>query len=92
MRNDSVAEVLNILATSRSRGNEHCSYQHYQPGKITLQVSVLIIEYFRGGSGVRPLIVIRNGKIVWKLEFRKLLEPSLRKPAGNINKKVRGTI
>ena len=90
--NDSVAEVFSVLATSRSCGNIYCSYQHYQPGKITLQVSVLIIEYFRGGSGVRPLIVIRNGKIVWKLEFRKLLEPSLREPAGNINKKVRGTI
>ena len=23
----------------------HCSYQHYQPGQITLQVSVLMIEY-----------------------------------------------
>ena len=22
-----------------------CSYQHYQPGKITLQVSVLMIEH-----------------------------------------------
>ena len=28
-----------------SCGNIHRSYQHYQPGKITLQVSVLMIEY-----------------------------------------------
>ena len=27
-----------------------------------------------------------------KLEFRKLLEPSLRGPASNINKQVRGTV
>ena len=45
MYNDSVAEVFNILATSRSCGYIHCSYQHYQPGKIALQVSVLMIEY-----------------------------------------------
>ena len=44
MVNDSGAAVFNILATSRSFGNTHCSYQHYQPGKITLQVSVLMIE------------------------------------------------
>ena len=43
MYNDSA--VFNILATSRSCGNIHCSYQHYQPGKITLQVSVLMIGY-----------------------------------------------
>ena len=46
MFNDSGAAVFNILATSRSFGNIHCSYQHKQPGKITLQVSVLIIELF----------------------------------------------
>ena len=46
MFNDSGAAVFNILATSRSFGNIHCSYQHNQPGKITLQVSVLIIELF----------------------------------------------
>ena len=45
MYNDSVAEVFNILATSRSCRNIHCYYQHYQPGKITLQVSVMMIEY-----------------------------------------------
>ena len=45
MYNDSVAEVFNILATSRSCGKVHCSYQHYQPGETTLQVSVLMIEY-----------------------------------------------
>ena len=42
---DSAAEVFSILATSRSCGNIHCSYQHYQPGKITLHFSVLMIEY-----------------------------------------------
>ena len=44
MFNDSGAAVFNILATSKSFGNTHCSYHHYQPGKITLQVSVLMIE------------------------------------------------
>ena len=42
---DSVAEVFCILATSRACGSIHCSYQHYQPGKITLHFSVLMIEY-----------------------------------------------
>ena len=42
---DSVAEAFNILATSRSCGNIHCSHQHYQPGEITLNFSVLMIEY-----------------------------------------------
>ena len=43
---DSVAEVFSILVTSRSCGNIHCSYQHYQPGKITLHYfSELMIEY-----------------------------------------------
>ena len=54
--NVSVVEVVNILATSSSCGNIHCSYQHYQPGKITLQVSVLMIEYFRDGSRVCSLM------------------------------------
>ena len=42
---DSVAEVFSLLATKKSRGNIHCSYQHYQPGKITLHFSVLMIKY-----------------------------------------------
>ena len=45
---DSVAEVFCILATRRSCGNilkNKCSYQRYQPGKITLHFSVLMIEY-----------------------------------------------
>ena len=42
MFNDSGAATFNILATSKSFRN--CSYQHYQPGKITLQVSVLMTE------------------------------------------------
>ena len=29
-----MAEIFNILGTSTSCGNIHCSYQHYQPGKI----------------------------------------------------------
>ena len=45
MHNDSVADVFDILGTSRSCGKIHCFYQHYQPGKINLQVSVLMIEY-----------------------------------------------
>ena len=42
---DAVVEVFSILVTNRSCGNIHCSYQHYQPGKITLHFSVLMIEY-----------------------------------------------
>ena len=45
MCNDSMAAVFNILATGRSCGNIHCFYEHFQPGKITSQVSVPIIEY-----------------------------------------------
>ena len=43
---DSVAEVFSILATSRSCGNMHFSYQHYQPSKITLHFLILMIDYF----------------------------------------------
>ena len=45
---DSMAEVFSILAASKSCGNIHCSYQHYQPGKITIYqpfFSVLMTEY-----------------------------------------------
>ena len=45
MYNVSDVEVSNILATSRLGGNTYCSYQHYQPGKITLRVLVLMVEY-----------------------------------------------
>ena len=45
MYNDSEAKVFNVLATNRSCENIHCSYQHYQPSKITLQISMLMIEY-----------------------------------------------
>ena len=38
-------KTFNILATSRSFGNIRCFDQNYQPGKITLQVSALIIKY-----------------------------------------------
>ena len=41
----SVAEVFSILATSKSCGNIHFSYQHYQSGKMTLHSLVLMIEY-----------------------------------------------
>ena len=41
----SAAVLFNMLATSRSCGNIHCFVRNYQPGKITLQVSVLIINY-----------------------------------------------
>ena len=44
MFNNSGAAVFNNLATSRLFGNTYRSYQHYQPGKITLQVSVLMTE------------------------------------------------
>ena len=47
---DSVAEVFSILATSRSCGNIYCSHQHYQPGKIALHFSVLMIEYLVASS------------------------------------------
>ena len=40
-----MAEVFSILTTSMSCGNAHYSYQHYQPGKITLHFSVVMIEY-----------------------------------------------
>ena len=45
MQNNSVAAPYNMLATSSSCGNIDCFDQNYQPGKITLQVSVLIIKY-----------------------------------------------
>ena len=50
MYKDSVAEVFNISETSRSCGNIQCSYQRYQPGKIILQVSVLMIESLNAKS------------------------------------------
>ena len=40
-----MTKVCNILEPSRSCRNIHCSYQPDQPGKTTLQVSVLMIEY-----------------------------------------------
>ena len=43
--NSSVAALFNMLATSRSCGNICCFDQNYQPGKITLKHSVLIIKY-----------------------------------------------
>ena len=44
MQNNSVAALLNMLAARRSCGNI-CFDQNYQPGKVTLQDSVLIIKY-----------------------------------------------
>ena len=43
MQNNSLAVLLNIPTTSRLLGNVRCFDQNYQPGKITLQVSFLII-------------------------------------------------
>ena len=37
--------MFNMLATSKSRANICFFNQHYQPGKITSQVLVLMIEY-----------------------------------------------
>ena len=45
MYNELLVAVLNVLTANRSCGNIRCSYQHYQPGKTNLQVSVLMIEY-----------------------------------------------
>ena len=45
MQNNPVAALLNTLATYRSYGNISCFDQNYQSGKITLQVSILIIKY-----------------------------------------------
>ena len=39
------AALSNLLATSRSSGNMHFFDENYQPGKISLQVLVLIIRY-----------------------------------------------
>ena len=44
MVDESVAAIFNTLTTSSSCENIHFSYQHYQLGNITLQVSVLMIE------------------------------------------------
>ena len=45
MQNNSVAAPFSMLATSRSCGNIHCFDQNYQPGKMILQVLVVIIKY-----------------------------------------------
>ena len=44
-QNNSMEAPFNMLATSRSCGNISCFNQNYQPPKINLQVSVLIIKY-----------------------------------------------
>ena len=38
-------------------GNIHCSYQHYQPGKISLQVSVVMIELVLVATSYEPLMM-----------------------------------
>ena len=45
MKNNSAAALFNMLATNRSCGNIRCFDQKHQPGNITLQVSVQIIEF-----------------------------------------------
>ena len=44
-QNNSVVAPFNMFATSRSSGSIRCSDQNYHPGKITLQVLVLIVIY-----------------------------------------------
>ena len=66
MYNASVAEVFDILATSKSCGNIHCSYQHYQSGKITLKVLVLIIKYLVAMSyELCYIIIAKSGICLW---------------------------
>ena len=45
MQNNSMAAPFIMLATSRSCGNIRYFDQNYQPGKIAIQVSVLIIKF-----------------------------------------------
>ena len=73
MYNDSA--VFNILATSRSCGNIHCSYQHYQPGKITLQVSVLMIGYLVASTmdDVKSAIFIALLTVTAEIIFEKIV-------------------
>ena len=54
MQNKSMAALFSMLATSRSCGNMCCFDQNYQPGKITLQVSVLINKH---GCVVKGLVI-----------------------------------
>ena len=49
-KNNSVAAMFNMLATSRSCGNISCIDLNYQPDKTTLQDSVLIIKYLIAAS------------------------------------------
>ena len=56
----SVAVVFSILSTSRLCGNIHGSYQHYQPGKITLHFPELIIEYLIATSYELWMILMTN--------------------------------
>ena len=71
MYNDSA--VFNILATSRSCGNIHCAYQHYQPGKITLQVSVLMTGYLVASAmdDVKSAIFIALLTVTAEIVFEK---------------------
>ena len=73
MYNDSA--VFNILATSRSCGNIHCSYQHYEPGKITLQVSVLMIGYLVASTmdDVKSAIFIALLTVTAEIIFEKIV-------------------
>ena len=53
MQNNSVAAPFSMLATSRSCENIRCFDQNCQPGKITLQVSVLITKYLVAAFWIR---------------------------------------
>ena len=45
MQNNSVVELFSMWAINRSCGSVRCFGENYQPGKITLQVSVFITNY-----------------------------------------------
>ena len=45
INNSGAAAVFSMLPTSKSCGNKYFFDQHYQPGKIASQVSVLMIKY-----------------------------------------------
>ena len=46
IQNNSVVAPFNMLTINRSRRNIRCFNQNYHPGKITLQVSDLMIKMF----------------------------------------------
>ena len=73
----SEASVFNMLATSKSPWNICFFDQHYQPGKTTSQVSVLMIECLSAASyelwmdGVTCAISLALINIVAKIVIKK---------------------